>query len=207
MKTKPSVRRLMTLLLLNGIFLIGGTANAMSDNKAYTEQALQKIKYFGDHYNYNVGYLEKLLKETPDGMRAYESFTAMGQFKGSLSNEVYFVASLASIYTEDCGDCVQLNIKMALEAGVSEEVVRGALQMGGSLPEALELVRKFSQEVASNSVSDDVHAKMLESYGDQVIAELSLCIAANRVYPAMKRALGFAGKSCKIMDFDFSPNS
>lgn len=180
----------------------------MGGENKYTAETSAWLEQFGNHYNYDITYLSTLLDESPDGMKAFQGFSqSMGQHTGSLSNEVKYVAALASMYSEDCGECAQLNVRMALEAGVSEEIVRGALQMGGSLTPELELVRRFAYEVASNQLSEDIHQKMLDTYDKNVIADLSICIAANRVYPAMKRALGKPGTSCKILDFEFAPPS
>lgn len=205
MKTKISISRWISAFAIIVGSLIGGVAYVMSDDNIYTTEAIGRIEQFGDHYNYDTSYLIKLANTSPEAIRAYLSFTKMGEYTGDLSTEVYFVAALASIYTEDCGECVQLMVHMALEAGVSEDVVRGALQMGGSLSPDLELVRRFATEIATNNVSDNLHEQMLEVHGEAAIADLSICIASNRVYPAMKRALGYGGTSCKVLDFDFKP--
>ncbi|TLD72520.1 hypothetical protein FEM03_00120 [Phragmitibacter flavus] len=45
-----------------------------------------------------------------------------------MPTEALFIAKIAAMRAQDCGPCTELNMKMALEAGVSDEVTQGALR-------------------------------------------------------------------------------
>ena len=85
---------------------------------------------------------------------------------------------------------------MALEAGVSKEVIKATLA-GEGLNAELEAVRRFSVAVAFNEVKPGQVEAMKDAYGREGLAELALSIASMRVYPCMKRALGF-DQSCAV---------
>jgi len=64
--------------------------------------------------------------------------------------DVYYVAKLAAMKTEDCGECLQLNIRFALEQGISKELVRAVINGGNNLPEDLKEVHDFVVAIATN---------------------------------------------------------
>jgi len=162
----------------------------------------EQIEGFEKHYQYDASFLKTMRRESPGAFAAYCHFAVMGRFQGSLPPEVSFVAKIAAIMTEDCGPCTQLNVRMAREAGVSAEVIRATIGRGGELPAELELVRQYAIGVATNQLEDGLLEKVRAQYGQAGLAELGIGIAAARVYPCLKRALGFAGKSCELVELD-----
>ncbi len=104
--------------------------------------------------------------------------------------------------TEDCGACLQLTVRQALEAGVSKQIIEAGLNGGQGLTNELKDIYQFAVAVASNIFCDDELVERLErNFGNTVIAELALCIAGARVYPTIKRALGYA-KSCSLITIE-----
>ena len=170
--------------------------------KTFTQIAEENITAFEKRYDYDASYLKAILHASPDAMQAYQGFTKMGEFRKTLSSEAYFVANIATTQSEDCGSCLQLVVKMAKEAGVSDEIVRGALQQENDLPNDLKILRQFAAAVATNSLTDGLLESVRDHYNEEELAEIALCIAANRVYPTLKRALGFAGESCELIDLN-----
>lgn len=165
----------------------------MSLEKSSAKTAL---KSFEEHYGYDASYLHEILETSPEGYEAFSKFGDMGMYRKVLSSEVFFVSKIATAQTEDCGPCTELNVRMAREAGVSGEVIRGALK-GKGLSEELEQVRRFSIAVAFNELRPGQVEEMQDRLGREGLAELALCIASMRVYPCMKRALGF-DQACSI---------
>ena len=79
---------------------------------------------------------------------------------------------------------------------MEDDIIRGALS-GEGLSNELEAVRQFSIAVAFNEVKPGQVEEMKDTYGREGLAELALCIASMRVYPCMKRALGF-DQACSV---------
>ena len=154
------------------------------------------LKSFEDHYRYDASYLHEVLETSPGGYEAFSKFGEMGMYRRVLSPDIFFVSKIATAQTEDCGPCTELNVRMAQEAGVQDDVIRGALK-GEGLRYELEQVRLFSIAVAFNEVKPGQVEEMKDIVGQEGLAELALCIASMRVYPCMKRALGF-DQSCAV---------
>ncbi|MDG2171007.1 MAG: carboxymuconolactone decarboxylase family protein [Opitutales bacterium] len=161
-----------------------------------TSSAKTSLESFENHYEYDASYLHEVLDASPEGFEAFSKFGDMGMYRKTLSPEVFFVSKIAAAQTEDCGPCTKLNVRMAREAGVSDQIIRGAMT-GKGLRSDLEAVRVFSIAVAFNEVRPGQVEEMIDSYGREGLAELALSIASMRVYPCMKRALGF-DQSCAV---------
>lgn len=170
--------------------------------EAYIQSANEQIATFEEHYQYDASYLRAILAASPEAMQAFDQFRAMGAFRKKLSPEAYFVVNIATMQTEDCGPCLQLVVKMALEAGVGAEVIRGVLDKDKDLPYELEVLRQFATGVASNNLIYGLQETVRDLFGKEALAEIALCIAASRVYPSLKRALGYAGKSCESVQIN-----
>jgi hypothetical protein len=88
-----------------------------------------------------------------------------------------------------------MEVNLARREGVPHEVLRAVLsQHIEDLPEALADVARFAWAVAEGvESSEELRERVRTRYGDEGLIELALATASVRVYPAVKRALGFAG--------------
>lgn len=167
-----------------------------------TAEVLKSIDEFDRHYKYDSEYVRYLLNNSPEGLERYNGFLPMAGYIKKAAPEVYFVAKLAAMQVEDCGDCLQLNIRMALENHVAKEVVKAVIQGGKELPPNLKEIYEFAKKVANHEdFSRDVVANIENKYGKEVLAELALCIASAKVFPALRRTLGYA-TSCRLIEFE-----
>jgi hypothetical protein len=157
------------------------------------------IRAFGQHYNYDVSYMEALMEASPGAFQAYEAAIQMGQYQKAAPRELLAIVQLATVQVEDCGPCLKLGIDMARESKVPEYIIRGALQGGKGLnPEQLE-VYHYARGVAENvDLDPDLLPRLQERWGREALAELAIAIVAARMYPALKRGLGYA-KSCSLV--------
>ncbi|MBC2605462.1 hypothetical protein [Pelagicoccus albus] len=115
----------------------------------FSKIALSWINKFESHYNYDAEYLKVLLRRCPRGFRKFNKFMPMSKYRESLPADAYFVAFLTATQSEDCGSCVELVSKMALEASVPRQVVQSVLRGDGALPQDLRLVRNYALNVTS----------------------------------------------------------
>lgn len=163
---------------------------------AASRQALQG---FGQHYDYDVTYLEELLDSSPGAFLAFEAAMPMGQYRSAVPLDLLFIAKIAAMRRQDCGPCTELGMKIAREAHVPEPVIRGALHGGQGLsPEQLD-VYHYARGVAANDELDPaLLPRLQERWGREIVAELALAIVATRLYPTLKRALGHA-MSCSLI--------
>jgi hypothetical protein len=167
-----------------------------------TEKALAEMDAFDNHYGYNSDYLRELLKYSPGAYETYEAFLPMASYRNASDLDVSFVSKIATMRTEDCGPCVQLNIRMALEAGVSKEIIKGALNKGAGLSKELKDIYDFSVAVATNETIPSGLRETIESrWGKEVLMELAISIASTKIFPTLKRALGHA-RNCALADLE-----
>jgi alkylhydroperoxidase family enzyme len=129
---------------------------------------------------------------------AFRSPTAWNRRR--LPAEPYHIARLVAVRSEDCGPCVQTAVTIALKDGVRSDVLRAIV---GGRPETLDAelfdVYAFSLAVAENTGDEERYRDALrERYGDEGLVELALAIAGARMYPVIKRTLGYA-KSCSLV--------
>ena len=167
------------------------------------EDSLKYLADFENHYDYDCTYIREMLEVCPEGFQTFENFMPMGQYQKVVPKDILMIAKVASMKTEDCGACVQLNIRMAIEAGVSPISVKAIINDGEGLEGEEKDMYLFATAMATNSsVSDDLVAKIESRYSREGMVELGLAIASTKIYPAIKRTLGYA-KSCAIYDFEY----
>ena len=115
--------------------------------------------------------------------------------------DAYYTALIAATKYEDCGPCVQTVVNLAREAGVPAETVRAILErrLAAHDPD-LDEVYRFATAVAENSGREEELREALRArYGEAGLVELSLAIVRGRVYPTLKRGLGYA-TSCSLVE-------
>lgn len=110
----------------------------------------------------------------------------------SVPEPVAMMAALGATMAEDCGDCVQIYVNLALKAGIDKTIVKAALENHLSdLPTDLKLGFCFGRVVSDNDPMLLEKGAALEArFGRKALVDLALVIALARFYPTVKRALG-----------------
>ncbi|MFD1216724.1 MULTISPECIES: hypothetical protein [Microbulbifer] len=170
------------------------------DSKA----AQQQLTEFGEHYRYDVGYLQEFLQVAPKGYEAFQGFQALSYYREKLPLDVYWVSRLASMQVADCGECLQLSVRMALEAGLDKALVKACIEGGSRLPENLKDIFDFASAVASyRAIDPQLDARIDQQLDKAQRIELGVCVATAAVYPTIKRALGIAQR-CSLMEIEYA---
>ena len=189
----PSPRKFCSHNFVRYLVLFGELLTTM-----YKKIAHWMTRKFEKRYNYDGTYMHELLEDSLGGFKAFQKFMPMSQYREKCPGDVYFTAKLMAMQEADCGSCLALNVKMAVEAGMSRKLVSGILNDQGELPEALEDVRNFARAVASaGSIDPDLLERIRRRYGRTAVAELALAIASARIFPTLKRSFGYA-QSCAL---------
>ncbi|MEM9069507.1 MAG: hypothetical protein AAGE52_13420 [Myxococcota bacterium] len=151
------------------------------------------------HYHYDSTYIRDLLDASPETFGAFAAGMKMSSYRDALPLDAHFVARVAAMMGQDCGACAQLNIHMALEAGVSRELLALLVDDPATLPEGLREVALHAQSVAANGEIDEGRAESIRArYGAKAFAELAVVIAGSQLFPTAKRAL-LRNKQCAIL--------
>lgn len=155
------------------------------------KKSLEMLEGFQNHYNYDTTYMKEMLKENPNAYASFEAFLPMASFKEKTPLDVLFVVKITSMKNEDCGACLQLNVDMAIEAGVDKEIIKEVVfNEGKNLSEELKDVYHFTLAVGNNeTVQNNLYDKINKRYSKDIMTEIALAIASSKVFPAIKRVM------------------
>jgi len=168
-------------------------------NKAET---IRQIDDFESHYKYDSTYMRELLEYSPGGFSKFSNFMPLSSHREKLCPEDYWVAKLAAMQVEDCGDCLQLNVRMALEGGVSKSLIEAVIKGGEALPVNLKDVYDFATSVSAHAqIDNDLMERIEARYDKGTLLEFGLNIATAKVFPTIKRALGYT-RSCNVVEIE-----
>ena len=170
---------------------------------ASTEEIQKDIEAFGQHFSYDISYLKKILLSSRVAFDAYSPVQEMSSIRESLPLDAHFVARIVTMQADDCGACTQLNLRMAVQAGVSRELLTTLLHQPEHLPARLGDVRVHVLSALGQTPPDpDRLERLTEAYGASGVSEMAVIIAGSIVYPTLKRALGMQ-TACEKPHLDF----
>ena len=108
------------------------------------------------------------------------------------------MARLGSTRAEDCGPCVEIVRKFALADGLANQRIQNALE-GRPDSEEDALAYDFGAAVSSGDVvtAAELGERIEALYGRKVRTEMAIGAASGRLFPAIKRGLGYAS-ACTI---------
>ncbi|MBI1261627.1 MAG: hypothetical protein GC184_07865 [Rhizobiales bacterium] len=146
----------------------------------------------------SADYLRDISAAAPSAFWRFLAFTPLSQHRGPLPLNAACAARIAAIHAEDCGPCLQITINLALAAGANPDLLRAAVN--GDL-EAMDadsrLAFRFAEAIAKRDLqSEDLRPDIEARWGKAGLAELALAIASVRVYPTLKRTMGY-GQACQ----------
>ncbi|CAN5507389.1 hypothetical protein BH10PLA2_BH10PLA2_04700 [soil metagenome] len=147
---------------------------------------------------FSVEYLRYILSVSRKAFFAFVKIVPLSSYRRVLPLEALHVARLATLNFEDCGTCVQGEVNLAKRDGVDAAVIQSVLNAEAvELSEELADVYHFALAVLETRDDETLRERVKEHYGEEGLVELALAIGACRVFPTVKRALGFA-KSCSV---------
>ena len=149
----------------------------------------------------SLDWMRHILRRSLAAFRKVVRFMPMADHRAGAPKDVWHVARIAAIRHEDCGPCLQIIVNEAVQDGVSPAIVRAALSNdAATLGPRLDLARRFAMAVAAHAdETEDLRRQMAAEVGDDALVDLALTIAGVRVYPTIKRALGYA-TSCRLVE-------
>jgi len=149
----------------------------------------------------SVEYVRHILRTSLPAFFKFALFTPLAQHRRKLPAAVYRVARIVATQDEDCGTCVQIEVNLARREGVSGNLICAVLnnRPGDLTPELADVYRFTKAVVEASGEEEELRRRIRQRYGEEGLVELALGIAAARVFPVTKRALGFA-KSCAVVE-------
>jgi len=139
-----------------------------------------------------LDYQRDMAAASPGSALRLQEIARLVRENQSVPEPVALMAALGATMAEDCGDCVQIYVNLALKAGIDKTIVKAALENRLSdMPSDLKLGFCFGRVVSDNDPMLLEKGAALEAkFGRKALVDLSLVIALARFYPTVKRALG-----------------
>jgi alkylhydroperoxidase family enzyme len=150
-----------------------------------------------------LDYVRFILRTSLRSFARYALFIPMSRHRQHLPRDAYHTARIAATQAEDCGSCLQIVVNLARRDGLDRAVIRAVLAgTADALPGDLADVYRFTTAVVRATYDEaDLRERLRSRYGEPALVELALAIAAVRVFPTAKRALGYA-VSCSRVDIE-----
>ncbi len=146
----------------------------------------------------SVDYLRHILRVSRRAFMAFTKIIPLAEYHRALPADPLHVVRLTALVYEDCGGCVQGEVNLAKKAGVSQAVVRAVLDGEAvELSEELADVYHFALSVLETREDEALRERIREHYGEEGLVEIALALGACRVFPTIRRAMGYA-KSCSV---------
>jgi hypothetical protein len=167
-------------------------------DRLFRKLAAGRIDAFERRFGYDARYMREVLEVSPRAFRAFGGILKMSQHREGAPAEAVYAAKVTTAAAEDCGPCAQLAVTMAEREGVKAETLRGIVAGAvESLPASAALGVRFARAVLARAPElDDLRAEVVRTWGRRALVTLTFAIAATRVYPLVKYALGH-GKACR----------
>ncbi len=158
-----------------------------------TSEARQMVINMGEHYDYDVSYMLYLLEHSEHGFKALNQITDFHANLEHIPTDAAFTAKLMGLKQEDCGPCLQLTIHMASEANVSANQIVAVLKDNTeAMNEDVLVAYQFAASALTQSPAAEQHRQaVLDRWSDAGLIDLTLALHSVRLYPQLKRTLGF----------------
>lgn len=155
------------------------------------KKSLEMLEGFQAHYDYNTTYMKDMLKANPNAFETFQNFLPMASFCEKTPKDVMYTVKLTTMKNEDCGECLQLNVNMALEAGVDKQIIKEIVfNEGKNLPQSLKDIYDFTLAVLNEqTIDENLYDKIYFKYSKDIITEIALATAAAKVFPTIKKVL------------------
>ncbi|WP_421865489.1 hypothetical protein [Parvibaculum sp.] len=146
----------------------------------------------------SADFMRDLYEASPRGFWRFVLFVPMSRHRGTLSVDAASAVRIAAVHAEDCGPCLQTVIKLSLDAGAAPRLLRAAVEENpAAMDEETRLAFEFARHlVARDPRAEDLRHAVEQRWGKAGICEIALAIASTRVFPTVKRAMGY-GQACQ----------
>lgn len=171
--------------------------------------ARRRLAAFERAFDYDTSYMREMLDASRRGFMRFAPVSKMAAHREDVPLDTWYAAKLTATMAEDCGPCTQLVVRMAEAEGVSQSVLRAILEgderaMGADAA----LAQQFTRAALAHDLqADALREKIVARWGERAVVTLALVIAASRVFPTVKYAMGH-GKACsriRVGDIETRP--
>ncbi|MFN7167566.1 MAG: hypothetical protein ACK4NV_10985 [Pannonibacter sp.] len=156
---------------------------------------MAQTRQFGRRYAYDTTFLEDLVAQDLTGGLKLGLAMPFLDHRFGLPAAAYFAARFVTADAGGCGDCAELVLKLAEEAGVARHRLLPLLgaEVGDVVEPDLWLAAAFARAVLQDSPDQlDLGERVLDRFGRRGRIGIAAAIASEQVYTVIKRGTGHA---------------
>jgi len=161
-------------------------------------QVAEAVKAFGHHFDYDVTYLEHMLRASPEALGQFWKVHEVAGHRGVVPLAANAAAKLVGALAEDCGPCVQLGVRMSEEAGMDPGQIAAVLtrDVAAMTPDVAVAFAFADALVRHDPGLDGAREAVRARWGDAGVVDLALGTQVVRLFPMVKLGLGY-GRACQ----------
>lgn len=153
----------------------------------------RQIAKLESRFGYDATYMHEILDVDSRAFWKFGLAQWMFAHRTGLPPDAYYAARIAAARHEDCGPCTQLVVNMALAEKVTPEIVRAIVARDfAQLSSDAALGLRMAEATLMQEEHDELRAEAVRRFGKNGLIALAYAIATARVYPSLKRTLGYA---------------
>ena len=154
----------------------------------------RKIESFEKQTGVDMGYLRAMQDGSPAVLRKFFMFMPFAQHGKQAPMELLGLVRVVAALAENCGPCVTINVNFALASGVDPEMLEAVVAgERARLGDEQRLTYDYAWAVCRlEEAAEDYRLALEERFGHAVCVELAAALASSRLFPILKRALGYA---------------
>ena len=139
-------------------------------------------------------FMRDMLNTSPAAFWKFAMFTPMARHRQRVPATALHAARIAATHAEDCGPCLQTVVNYAARDGMSPRLIKAAVEGDtGAMDPETRLAFEFSRCLAARDPhAEDLRDQVEAVWGKEGIVDLALATTATRVFPILKRAMGYA---------------
>ena len=160
--------------------------------------ARKMLKQFADHYDYDTGFMDHMLDVAAPALFRFNHLNDIASYHEVLPVEAHATTKLTGMLFEDCGPCSQLTVQMAEEGGMATDQLEAVIQRDtAAMSEEVRLAFVFAEALTEQRADlDEAREAIRAKWGDAGVIEATLGTQAGRLYPMVKRGMGY-DKTCR----------
>lgn len=160
----------------------------------------QRVAASEQHLGVRLDYMREIGRIAPALLAKFGTIAGLSRQDVTAPAEVLHFATLGAVQVDDCGECVQIHVNLALKDGIAPAHLQAALDNRlTDLPPLQALALRFGRAAAENDPALETLAEQLQAkLGRRAMFDLAFALGLARFYPVLKRALGYA-KSCSLI--------
>lgn len=157
----------------------------------------RRVAAFERQFDYDMAYMHQMVDTSLRATMRFARFTGMAGHREAVPASAWFAAKLAATLAEDCGPCTQLAVTMAEREGMASRLIRAVIEADTAAMDAdTRLGWEFARAVlAHDPAADELREAVVARWGPRALLSLAFVVAASRVFPSLKYALGH-GRAC-----------